>query len=173
MCDDKKEYKDILFGYLFIPSYGCLEEDDGGFSITVYTDGRLVYKTYIFDRIEKTKNEYKISLNSIMAIKTIIEEYQEDINSFEKSIDNGSCDGYGNFFIFAGKEFITWNIEYNDENELKENYLEYYKEYLPVVRQQNKILLIFFKITKILKKEGINLKINMVSFRKLFIKNLF
>lgn len=158
--------KDILFGYFCVPSCGWFGEDDGGFSIAIYEDSRLIHKTYIFDCIDKTETEYKISKNSIDAIKILIRKYQNDIDTFDENLDNGSCDGEGNFFIFNGKRIITWNIEYIDENELKIINPDHYEEYLPVVRQENKLLLLFFKIIEVLEKDGIELNLYEVNFNE-------
>lgn len=63
-----------------------------------------------------------------------------------------------------GKRIITWNIDYCDEDELKKANLDYYREYLPVIKQQNKMIIIFAKISEILEKQGIDLKIYEVNF---------
>ncbi|MGN0604839.1 MAG: hypothetical protein ACI4I2_12765 [Oscillospiraceae bacterium] len=55
MDNKKVEYKDVLFGYSCTPSYGYYGKDDGGFSIEIYPDGKLIHKTYIFDGIEKNR----------------------------------------------------------------------------------------------------------------------
>lgn len=149
---------------MYKPSYGCFSKDNGGFSIAVYDDGRLIHKTYIFDGIENTKTEYTILADSFLDIKTILRKYQTDINMFDEYIDNGSCDGTMNFLVFNGKRIIAQNILYSDEEELKKNNLDYYKKYKTVVRQENKMLLIFYKIAEILKSQGVNLKIYEVSF---------
>lgn len=44
----------------------------------------------------------------------------------------------------------------------------YYKKYVSVVKQQNKMLIIFVKIAEILEDQGINLNINKVAFDKNF-----
>ena len=159
-----KDYSGIIFGYMDTPSYGCFGEDDGGFSVSIYPDGRLIYKTYIFDEIEKTKTEIRLLDGIVDEIKAVLEENQNDIDGFDYHIDNCSCDGDGNFFIFNGKRIITWNIDYCDEDELKKINPDYYKEYLPVVKQQNKMIIIFAKISEILEKQGIDLKIYEVNF---------
>lgn len=171
--NEEGNYRDVLFGYWCVPSYGYFGKGDGGFSVKVYADGRIVHNTYIFSRIVKTETEYKISKDSVAAIETLMEEYQTDIDSFDEHLDNGSCDGMGNFFIFNGKQIITWNIDlgYADEDELKKNNPSYYEKYLPVVKQENGILLLFSKITKILKKNGVNLNLYKVKFKRAAIKS--
>ena len=162
--EEAKNHKDILFGYFNGPSCGFFGMDDGGFSVDVYENGKVIYKTYIFAQTVKTETEYKISKDAVAAIRSLMEDHQTDIDSFDENIDNGSCDGSGNFFIFNGKEIITWNIDHSDEDELKQNNLSYYNRYLSAIRQENKILLIFDKAVKILKSSGINLSLENVSF---------
>lgn len=159
----EKDYKNILFGYLSTPAFG-FRNSYGGFSVAVYEDYRLIHKTYIFDCIDKTETAYKISESSVTTIKMIINKYQKDIDAFDTYLDNGSFDGVGNFFIFNGKRIITWNIKYIEENELKKINPDYYEEYLPVIKQENKILLLFFKIVEILEREGIKLNLHEVNF---------
>jgi hypothetical protein len=159
--DKKNDPQNILFGYSNVPAYGQVGEDDGGFSVAVYEDGRLTYKTYLFDEIDRTEVEYKISDGSASAIKALMKKHQKAIDTFDCHLDNGSCDGSGNFFIFNGKQVITWNICYT--NPL---FFIFCKEYLPVAKQENRILSLFFAVTKILKNDGINLNLNRVNFRK-------
>lgn len=169
MENKESKYKDILFGYQTCPSYGH-PGGYGGFSIDVYPDGRLVHKTYIFSSIakEKEKAEYKISEESVEAIKKILEEHKSDISSLDKDLNNNSCyDGASEKFIFSGKQITTWEIEYHDEEEIMQRNPKYYNEYLPVLRQENLILLIFEMVTEILKTQGVTLKLYEVSFRKI------
>lgn len=157
----KDDHRDVLFGYSNVPACGEEEKDDGGFSVAVYESGRLIYKTYIFDQIDKTEAEYKISDSSVSAIKALMKKHQKAIGAFDTHLDNGSRDGSGNFFVFNGLQIITWNIQYT--NPL---FLIFCKEYLPVARQENRILLLFFAVAKILKNDGIDLNLDEVRFHK-------
>ena len=165
VSEETKNCSDILFGYFNGPACGFFGMDDGGFSVDVYESGKVIYKTYIFDQTVKTETEYKISKDAVIAIRSLMEKYQTNIDSFDDNIDNGSCDGSANFFIFGGKRIITWNIEYYDENELKKKNPSYYKGYLSAIRQENQILLIFNAVTEILKSSGINLDLSKVRFK--------
>lgn len=164
MNNKRKNYSEISFGYMNSPSYGWFGEDDGGFSIAIYPDGKLVYKTYIFNEIEKTKKEFKIDSKSVESILKVLDTYEQDITAFDDHIDNGSCDGNENFFIFNGKRIITWNIKYSDEDEIKKLNPEYYEAYLPVIKQQNLIIEIFARVSEILETQGIDLRIYEVNF---------
>lgn len=156
----------VIFGYMIVPTCGWIGKDHGGFSIAVYPDGKLIYKTYIFDQIEKTKKEFELGSKIVERIVKVLALYELDIEKFDEYLNNGSCDGNGNYFIFNGKEISDRNIEYHDENKLKDSNPQYYKEYLPVIQQENLMVEIFSKIAKILKRQGISLTLNMVRFRR-------
>ena len=64
-----------------------------------------------------------------------MEEYASEIADFEEHVSNGSLDGYGNFFVFNGKHIISWNIELNDEEEVRKKNPEYYHEYRHVMQR--------------------------------------
>ena len=157
-------YGNVLFGYMCVPAEGIFGEEDGGFSLEVFTDGRLVYKTYIFSEIENTRTEYQISPSALYEIAMILEKCQKNIQSFKMILDNGSCDGYGNYFIFFGRRYITWNISFKNEFAIKILNPNYYKRYKSVIRQENQMLRIFADIAAVLGKEGIHMKIEEVSF---------
>lgn len=176
MDGKENKYSEVIFGYMDTPSYGCIGKDDGGFSVAIYPDGKLIYKTYIFDEIEKTKREFKLDLKTVDRIAGVLAAYEQNIKNFDEDLDNGSCDGSGNIFIFNGKMIVTWNIDYYDEDELKKSNPEYYKAYLSVIRQENLLMEIFFRVSKILKTRGIDLRLYEVKFRKklseLLLRNL-
>ena len=159
-----KETKKILFGYMQSPSYGEMAEDDGGFSIDVYKDGRVVYKTYIFHGIEKITEVFYVSKKIISSIKKILEDNAHQIEDLERNIDNGSCDGDMNNFIFKGKSVLVCNIDYSNEEFVKNQNINYYNKYLKEIRQQNFILDIFIRIQKVLNDGGIKLNLYHVSF---------
>ena len=147
----------ILFGYSYLPLYGR-SGDDGGFSIVVYRDGRLIHKTYIFSEIDNTTTEYQISEDSIFAIKALMQQERETIGTFDNC--RNSCDGSENSFIFDGKQIIIWNIDYTNPSLLA----SCEEKSRLILKQHNKILSLFFKVTKILQNDGIDLDIHEVNF---------
>ncbi len=153
--------EDILFGYFDLPACGMYEEDDGGFSVVVYQDGRLIHKTYIFCEIDQTAAEYKVSERSLLKIKALMEKYRTTIDSFDNRLHNDSVDGEENTFIFDGKQIITWNIAYTHPILLV---LCREKRYFLALKQENKILSLFSAVKKILKSDGIDLELDKVEF---------
>ena len=107
-----------------------------------------------------------LSMKTITAIQKVLEENKIVIESFDRHTDNGSCDGEANCFVFAGKEFITWNIEYCDEDELRKSNPEYYNDYFSVIRQENAMITIFVKIAEILQEEDVELNLSEVKFNR-------
>lgn len=166
----KSSYSNVLFRYMDVPSCGWVGEDDGGFSIDIYPNGDLIYKTYIYDEIEKTRTIFEIDSKSIEQIMKVLATYEQSINQMDEYLDNGSDDGDENIFIINGKKIITWNIEYSDENELKKTNQKYYEKYLSVIRQEKILLEVFYQISKILKTQGIKLRLYNVIFQKVSIR---
>ena len=166
----------VVFGYFSMVSMGWDDRDYGDFSIEIYPSGKLIYKTYLFSGIEKSKTEYSISIHSVQAIKAVIEKYQADIDSFDQQLRNGTDDGTGDYFIFEGKKLITWNIQHTSKflimleevrRKVDPNYPDYPNgEWLAALKQENKILSIFSKIVQILKEEAIFLRLGEVKFDK-------
>ena len=165
MNNKENNYSDILFGYMNTPFFGE-DGDDGGFSIAIYPDGKLIYKTYLFGEIEETRREFKLNLETVKDISKGFSFYKQEINELDDEIDNDSLDGCENIFIFNGKKIITRNIQYLDEDEMKEFDPEYYKEYLPVIKQQNMIIEIFAMVSVLLEIQGIDLLLHEVNFNE-------
>lgn len=171
LSQETLDEKDVVFGYFFEISCGWTGKDYGDFSIEIYPNGKLIYKTYLFSRIEKSKTEYRVSANSVLAMKAVIKKHRADIDSFNNTLNNGTYDGSGDFFIFEGKELITWNISHTNElliriEEKRKKSDPYFSddECLAARKQENKILFIFSEIVQILKKEGISLRLGEVKF---------
>lgn len=164
--EEMNDYKDVLFGYYCLSAWGCFGKDDGGFSVEIYKDGKMIHKTYIFDQEEKTRTEYKISDESVAEIKSILKMHSSNIDSFDKHINNGSFDGAFTNFVFNGKEIVILNIdliEHIDIKYIKKN-PDYTEEEMSVIKQEYEITLLFSKITSILKKNGVMLSLDGVNF---------
>lgn len=155
---NKKE--NILFGYSCTPSCGAYEEDDGGFSIEIDYDGNVVYKTYLFDLIEKTKQAYHLSQETTDKIAQILNKNESIIEKLDNHLDNNSCDGDYNKFILSDKEITAWNISYTDIPLLTITNPKYCKEYFSNIKQENSVIKIFNSIAKELSSEGITLTLH-------------
>ena len=153
----------IIFGYMNFPSCGCEDCDDGGFSCVINSEGLLEYKTYIFSKKEKDCRTYYISKNTVNHIEKIILKNQKIINRIPENLDNGSCDGNLNEFVFYNKRISALNIEPVNANLIKVLNFEYYAEYRNNIRHENNIMKIFDKICRLMKQENIFLGLNYFS----------
>jgi len=152
----------IIFGYKTGPSCGFIYEDDGGFSVEVLSNGIIKYKTYLFDSKVKSKENYKINDQNLNKIKNILDTYSGEINAIPTNLDNGSCDGDINLFIFNNKEIIAWNIEYSDIKKVKKKNSDYYEQYHENIKYENIVIDIFNDIVKVLRRVGIKLDLNSI-----------
>jgi len=132
----------ILFGYSCTPTYGLTGVDDGGFSIEVDENGKCTYKTYWFPNQERTTETVVLSKVTVEKIKTFLKKNEKCIKRIDENLDNKSCDGEFNRFIFAGKEIQALNIEN--------------------AGQEKKVLQLFYSVAEELKGEGIMLSLREV-----------
>ena len=158
----EEKIDDVIFGYKDVPSCGWFGHDDGGFGIFIYPDGELIYRRYIFDDQIKKEKTYKISLTAVKKIEDIISSYEDKLANYDDKLDNGSCDGDGNIFILLGNEYVIWNIEHHDIDDFKKNNPKKYKQYLPVMKQENMMLSIFNKVRMVLLAHGVILGLYFV-----------
>lgn len=134
----------ILFGYSCTPTYGLTGVDDGGFSIEVDENGKCTYKTYWFPNQGRTTETFDLPKITVEIIKTILKKNEKCIKRIDENLDNKSCDGEFNRFIFAGKEIQALNIEN--------------------AGQEKKVLQLFYSVAEELKEEGIVLSLQKVKF---------
>lgn len=160
-----KSEEQILFGYYWTPSEGMVGRYYGQFSIKIYLDGILSYKTYVFSREEMFSEEIKLTQSLINEIKHILDTNASVIGRLDQHLDNGSRDGCGNEFIFGGQKIITWNINRRNEEEIMNRDADYYERFRKVIQQENSILDVFEQIVSVLRKEGIKLELYEVSFK--------
>ncbi len=141
----------------------CIGEDDG-FSVTLYSDGHLIYRKYKTENIEVKLKKFILPKNTIKQIYNIIRD--SNIKEFPKSLYNDSCDGNFNEFIFYNKKVSVLNIineQYQPEL-LDKDYLEEYGENYYYECQ---VINLFNKVVNELLKSGY--KLSLYSFgKKLF-----
>lgn len=153
----------VIFGYINSPSCGWEDYDDGGFSCVINSEGILEYKTYIFSNKEKSCKTYYISKNTVNHIEKIILKNQKIIDRIPENLDNGSCDGELNEFVFYNKRISALNIEHINANLIMILNFKYYVEYRKNIKNENDVMKIFNKICELLKEEDIFLSLNSFS----------
>lgn len=154
--------EDILFGYYMTPSWGYFGKSDGGFSVEIYANRQIIYKTYIFDRREKTRDDFLLSEAAINKIKKLYKDNQNEIINLDEFYDNNVLDGVGYFFTFCEKKIITWDIYCVDEKNHNMQYKD--TDYLDKIQKQKFILYMFKNIVKILKAEGFYLDLHKFKY---------
>ena len=155
--------KEILFGYRLSNADCCEYGDDDGFSIIIYKDGTAMYTTYIVSDIINKCKKFRISNETVTEIRSNIDKNKKKISALNKDIDNGSCDGVFNIFIFGKKKISALNIEEHNIKTLSLINPKYYIEYHSVIIQENIIIKIFKEICSILRKNhAIRLDLNSI-----------
>lgn len=155
--------KEILFGYRLSNADCYTDGDDDGFLFAIYRDGTAIYNKYVVPNTVKRSRKFKVSNKTVSEIITILDKYKKKISEFDTDIDNGSCDGDFNKFIFDGKKITTLNICEDMEFIFLFNPADYIKHY-HVIRQEKQIIRIFKEICVVLRKNhAIHLRLESVS----------
>ena len=123
-----------IFAYTYSGGWGYID-DLFIFSTRVFDSGILMYK----DKYGLSR--FKLSRDTINKIRKIIEDNYDSIKNIEPIIDNGSCDGNENEFIFLDKKIVDSNIS---------DYLD----------SEKTILKVFRLITDTLKEDGFDLRLD-------------
>ncbi|MBR6386393.1 MAG: hypothetical protein IKS03_09795, partial [Ruminococcus sp.] len=141
--------KKVLFKYSSIANTDISDDEDSGFSFSLFCDGTAKYEDYIgFEDLKKLLI-FKVDKQLTKKIGLIIENNKETISSLDKIIDNGSCDGCADIFQFYSKEICCYNIEVNDIETIKKNNPKYYQEFYDVMLQENQLIKIFNQICSV------------------------
>ncbi len=156
----------VIFSYRLGNAACCQYGQYEGFKVQIDYNGNLEYAEYVIQNIEVKKEIYKLKQETVNKILNIIQ--QSDIENIPQNLDNGSCDGDCNEFLFYknGQEYkiTSWNIideEFNAEklNNIKEE--KYKKNYV----NECQVTAVFHKIEKILLDE--KYKLNLFRFEKI------
>lgn len=158
---------EIIFEYRLMPAEIDYEDYDYNFSVTIYRKGYLIYRKYDMDDIEVKFKKYNLKKNTLRKIYDNIIE--SDIKDIPEDLDNGSCDGSFNIFLFFDDKRISiLNIvdeEYQPER-LDKNYA---KKFGQNYYYECKVMKLFNLIAQELSKEGYCLDLD--SFKKKFLIN--
>ena len=152
----------INFSYRLGNAACCQYGQYEGFKVEIFYDGKIEYSEYAVQNILLKQEQYALKSYVIDKILDVINE--SEIESIPKNLDNGSCDGDRNEFVFYKNrreyKITAWNIideEYITEKEKDDKYKEnnFYEW---------EVMKIFNKITAILKIAGF--KMSLSSFVK-------
>lgn len=153
--------KKILFGYYCSPAVVFPEMENAGFSFRLFPNGRVIWQTYFLNRkkgpMVKHSGMMDISEDSVSKISRILAGYAKETDDFPEFINNGTCDGSFNDFVFCGKFVSLLNIRYNDMAQVMRENPKYYEEFRFDMADENKVLAIFTGICDVLRADGIEL----------------
>ena len=128
-----------LFGFRTRPTYGMIDNDNGGFSISISNNGILEYKKY--NIIQHTKGEVtkQLSTNSINEIIDILSIFQSELNKIPSTLDNNSDDGQLQQFIFNTKEINILNLNTTNGNSFEKLIYNVFKSICNILKKNENI----------------------------------
>ena len=155
--------EDIIFSYRLGNAACCQYGQYEGFKVEIFYDGKIGYSEYAVQNILVKQEQFTLKPYVIDKILDVINESK--IESIPKNLDNGSCDGDRNEFVFCKNKteyrITAWNIideEYSKENRSEDKYKEnnFY---------ECEVMKIFNQIAVVLKTAGF--KMSLFSFDKI------
>lgn len=157
-----------IFSYRTSPIVGW-EGEDGGFSLELYGNGNLRYCRYkLFDDI-RLMQMFKVDRETVYGIYELIEGAKLETRKIPRELNNGSVDGWLNEFYFIGQDRIAArNIKSMIPQLAMLTRHGYYEKYKKNIEYENQLLKLFHEICKILKVQGIELKLDSCRIRKDF-----
>ena len=142
------------------------KQSAAGFSVEIFRDGTIWHKIYMEDGQEQEVLTYTVDKKAVKRIRKLIKDSSSDIRKLPKELDNNASEGNFGTFSFMGKEIAGRNIQAHDLKKEKKNNIYYYKKYKRNMKHENEVMYLFKQIAKILKEEGIKLKLSEVSAKK-------
>ncbi|MDE5768435.1 MAG: hypothetical protein K2H82_03540 [Oscillospiraceae bacterium] len=157
----------IVFGYAYFNAGFAGIGTYDGFSIVLFDTGVVEVREYICPEILIDERLYSVPQSCILEIQQQYQKYHNEIQTMYAPY-NGSCDGELNCFYFGNHWIDVLNIDYTDEKsierirEVNPDPAEF-EEILAIVREENKIMKLFFSICEILRKYAIILDLYSVT----------
>lgn len=157
----------VLFEYRVCLAEGETGENDE-FSISIYSNGVVKYKTYTFSGNEISCDVYQLTATTLKKAEKVLAKERHQIKGITNNLSNGSYDGYGNHFTFEEHKIVAWNI-------LKTTFLQliilgfwHREQYCNLCKNlfyENFVLNIFKKISTVLMQAGIGLDLYSVQIK--------
>ena len=145
----------IVFGYKIVPVWR------GGHYFTVYEDGIVKYKKFVYGLGTTESKEISIPKTVVEDLQKCLTDKKSLIDKLPKQIDSWLIDGACHYFNFMGRQISGWNIMRPSEEYYKR--LEECAEKLPrnmpeIIQQQHYVLEIFESIYDVLKDYGLKVE---------------
>ncbi|MDE6088162.1 MAG: hypothetical protein K2G25_07220 [Oscillospiraceae bacterium] len=156
----------IVFGYACFTVFASIG-DYGGFSIVLFENGIVEVREYLFSQILAEERLYSVPQSCILEIQQQYQKYHDEIQTMYAPY-NGSCDGELNCFYFGNQWIDVLNIDYIEEKAIEKTREVYpdqakFEEVMTIIREENKIIKLFFSIFEILKQYDIVLDLSSVT----------
>ena len=145
---------EVLFEYKGTPAFGFFGKY-GGYSVTIYDDGDVVRREYIFAK-ENPSVEEKIAYvpEIVKELEAVLNQYKENLKLIPDELNNGTLDGSHDCFQFGTKRISAWTINRTDLEEIRKMNPYYYESYKENMLAENFVLDIYNEIVNVIKKYG-------------------
>lgn len=142
--------RNILFEYKKTPLSGFIGRP-GGSSVVVFSDGSIVYRSFVFGR-EEPEAETKVAFMPEIAarIEKVLIAHKDDLAKISDNLHNGTMDGSHDCFQFGEKTISSWTIHRHDLNKVLQHNPNYYNKYKECMIQENMVLDIYNEIVDIM-----------------------
>ncbi|MCR5566714.1 MAG: NUDIX domain-containing protein [Clostridiales bacterium] len=140
----------LLFEYGSFGAWGCVGEY-GGDKIRVYESGKIEYSTHLMG-YEETPLEirtYHAAPAMLHEIEDVIASHEDDLKGIPSELNNGSCDGSMQQFVFGQKKIFALNISRTDPAEIKARNPGYYEGHIANMLHENLVMDIFEEIAAV------------------------
>lgn len=162
LCEeDMTESRSCIFEYRKEPSWGHFHVDTGAKSISVYDNGDVVKRVYLFGE-EKPDNEIIEAAGPELAeaVNRILMRYSEEIDRLPEYLDNGSMDGPVTDIQLGSKRVSRNWIVSVDPDDIQQRNPDYYEQYKDNIVNENTVLDICGKVFREIEKFGIETQLN-------------
>ena len=155
----------VIFKYKYYASNNFLTSDTDGFEVIIRDKEKnnLTFKKVSFEGGVFHMRHWSLKMKNIKRIKKILEK-EKKIFEFDSELNNHSCDGCGNTFLFSnGKEknkISIWNLH----DKFPFGKLD------GVLAQEKYLFNLFKKICNILKQEKIKLTLNNFEYKHTYFR---
>lgn len=150
---------EVLFEYKKTPSYGYFGMP-GGDAVTIYCDGSVIYRNYIFGKDEPCAEENVAFMPELAAeLEHVLVKYKETLKIIPSKLNNGTLDGSHDCFQFGKKKISSWMIKRCDIEEVKQRNPRYYEVYKENMVVENIVLDIYNEMVHIINKYDLGLEL--------------
>lgn len=150
---------EILFEYKSTPSFGFFGRPGGG-SVTIYYDGSVVHRNYMFGKEEPCVEDKVAFMPELAAeLEHVLIKHKKSLKTIPSNLSNGTLDGSHDCFQFGKKKISSWTIKRTDLEEVKQRNPRYYEAYRENMIAENLVLDIYNEMVNIINKYNLGLEL--------------